>query len=156
MLKRYGKSWHILVLFLFLWNYIEFLSFDVGCGLMYIALLCLSMSLVSLISLRLCSWRGFRFCQRLPPTQHLMKWLCVFFLLVCLYGRFSSVEPSLHLWEEAFLTMVDLLMLLGIFTSKSWKRLVYNYSWLSLFVIWVPAWLWPHRRIWQCFFYLVE
>ena len=72
-------------------------------------LLCLLMFLVSLISPRPLSWRGVGFLSK--AFQHLMKWSCGFFLPVYLYDgypdRFSYVESSLNLWDEADLVMVD-------------------------------------------------
>ena len=58
-----------------------------------LVLFCLGMLLVSLISVRLLLWRGFKFCQRL--FQYLMRWSCDFFQFVYMV---DYIERFLYVW----------------------------------------------------------
>jgi hypothetical protein len=98
--KYTGKAWSC---HWFQWDCFFFFFFNLmlAIGLLYIAFIVLGMFLVSVISLKLLSWKCVRFCQWV--FQHLKRWSCFFFFqliyIVDCTDWYFHVEIFLHLWS---------------------------------------------------------
>ena len=118
--------------------------------------------LISLIFLWILSWRSVEFCQWL--FWHMMRWsrVFLFFIQIFLYWItywFSDVELTLHLWDKAYLIMVDDIIDMTLdpifehFLSMFIGKLVCN-SYLCWIFVWFGYDCGLLEQIWHCSFCL--
>ena len=107
-INRYGKSRQPYLVLVFSGISLSFSPFKLMWACYESLLLCLGMSLISLISLELLSWRVFNLSV---ISLNLMTWSYGFWLAVCLQGGFTFINLYVlnhpRSLDEVYLFMVD-------------------------------------------------